>query len=325
LLALLASGAELSGSAVAAELGITRAAVWKQIEQLRARGLPIRAEPGRGYRLDAPIELLDAARIRAEIPRELRARIGAIDVHWQIDSTSSELARRALESTSPRACLAEIQTQGRGRRGRAWQLPLTGGIALSFLRGFDRGMAELAGLSLVAGIAVVRAIEECGIEGAMLKWPNDIVARGQKLGGILVELGGDALGPCHAIVGIGINVRMPRAHGAKIDQPWSDLAALTKNAVPSRNVIAARILAQLARALDEFAESGFAAFERDYARYDALQGREITVTNGSETFVAKAIGVTSGGALKVQRDSAETRIDSGEVSVRGPVENAWRS
>ncbi len=324
LLALLASGAELSGSALAAELGITRAAVWKQIEQLRARGLPIRAEPGRGYRLDAPIELLDAARIRAEIPPELRARVGAIDVRWQIDSTSSELARRAEGSTLSRACLAEIQTQGRGRRGRAWQLPLAGGIALSFLRRFDGGMAELAGLSLVAGIAVLRAIEDCGSHGAMLKWPNDIVASGHKLGGILVELGGDALGPCHAIVGIGLNVRMPPAQGAMIDQPWTDLAALNGNVAPSRNRIAARVLAQLAGALDEFATSGFAAFEHHYARYDALRDCDITVKNGGETFAAKAIGVTSRGALKIERDGTELRIDSGEVSVRSAGENPWR-
>jgi len=317
LLALLASGAELSGSAVAAELGITRAAVWKQIEQLRAHGLPIRAEAGRGYRLDAPIELLDPARIEAVISPEMRARVGAIDVHWQIDSTSSELARRAIDSTVPRACLAEIQTEGRGRRGRAWQMPLAGGIALSFLRRFDRGMAELAGLSLVAGMTVVRALERCGVERVALKWPNDIVADERKLGGILVELGGDALGPCHAIIGIGLNVRVPDANGATIDQPWTDLAALTGGAVPSRNVLAGRILAELAGALDDFATSGFAPFESEYARYDALRDRRITVKNGSETFAATALGVTSSGALKVLHDGVEMQIDSGEVSVRG--------
>lgn len=326
LLALLAGGAELSGSAVAAKLGITRAAVWKQIEQLRARGLPIRAEPGRGYRLEAPIELLDAARISAEIAPDLRARVGTIDVHWQIDSTSSELARHAEDSMLSRACLAEIQTQGRGRRGRAWQLPLAGGIALSFLRRFDGGMAELAGLSLVAGIAVLRAIEDCGIRDAMLKWPNDIVAKGRKLGGILVELGGDALGPCHAIIGVGVNMRMPPALGATIDQPWIDLATLAGNgAPPSRNRIAARILTHLAGALDDFATSGFAAFAHDYARYDALRDREITVKNGSDTYAAKAIGVTSRGALKVQRDGKELWIDSGEISVRDAGDGLWRS
>lgn len=324
LLALLANGAELSGSAAATELGITRAAVWKQIEQLRARGLPIRAEAGRGYRLEAPIELLDRARIESSIPQTLRARVGTIDVLWQIDSTSSELARHATTSTSPRACLAEIQTRGRGRRGRTWQAPLAGGIALSFLRGFDVGMAELSGLSLVAGIAVLRAFGDSGISGAALKWPNDVVADGRKLGGILVELGGDALGPCHAIVGIGINLRMPRGTTASIDQPWTDLAALTEGNVPSRNVLAGRVLARLAEALDTFSTEGFAAFERDYAANDALRGREILVSNVGEPFAAIADGVTSRGALRILREGVVREVDSGEVSVR-PIEAALAS
>ena len=317
LAAMLASGAEWSGSALARELGITRAAVWKQIERLRVLGLPVHAAAGRGYRLDAPIELLDATRIESAIAPEQRARVGIIDLHWQIDSTSSELARSTGTSSAPRACLAEIQTHGRGRRGRTWQMPLGGGIAVSSIRRFDGGMAALAGLSLVAGVAVLRALADCGVAGAALKWPNDIVAEGRKLGGILVELGGDALGPCHAIVGIGLNVGIGASHGARIDQPWTDLAALTGGHAPSRNALAGCMLSRLAEALDTFSGKGFAAFEHEYAAHDALRGREIIVTAGSETWTGVANGVTSRGALKVIRDGVEHEVDSGEVSVRG--------
>lgn len=320
LLALLAGGGEVSGAEIAATLGITRAAVWKQIEQLRARGLAVRAEAGRGYRLEAPIELLDASRIAAAIAPDERARVGAIDVRWQIDSTSSELARTAESLPMPRACLAEIQTAGRGRRGRRWQTPLAGGIALSFVRRFDDGMATLSGLSLVAGIAVLRALADADIGGAALKWPNDIVANGKKLGGILVELGGDALGPCRAIVGIGINVRIGAEQGTAIDQPWTDIAALGDGSPPSRNAVAGRILARLAEALDVFAAAGFAAFEREYAQHDALRGREIVVASGSERWTAIADGVTSRGALRVVRDGAPIEVDSGEISVRATAE-----
>ncbi len=316
LLALLAGGGEVSGADVAVALGITRAAVWKQIEQLRAHGLAVHAEAGRGYRLEAPIELLDGARIAAAIAADERARVGAIDVRWQIDSTSSELARTAETSPAPRACLAEIQTAGRGRRGRHWRTPLAGGLALSFVRRFDGGMAALSGLSLVAGIAVLRALADAGIEGAALKWPNDIVANGRKLGGILVELGGDALGPCRAIVGIGINVRIGSGQGAAIDQPWTDLATLGNGTSPSRNAVAGRILARLAEALDGFAAAGFTAFEREYARHDALRGREVVVASGSERWTAIADGVTSRGALRVVRDGGAIEVDSGEISVR---------
>lgn len=316
LLALLASGAEVSGSAAAAELGITRAAVWKQIEQLRARGLSIHAEAGRGYRLDAPVELLDASRIDAAISPELRARVGDIEVVWQIDSTSNELARRAGASMLPRACIAEIQTHGRGRRGRAWQTPLGGAIALSFLRRFDGGMAALSGLSLVAGIAVLRAFADCGVRGAALKWPNDLVADACKLGGILVELGGDALGPCHAIIGIGVNLRIGAECGGAIDQPWTDLATLTDGSLPSRNLLAGCILSRLADALDVFSSAGFSAFENEYATCDALRDRDITVSSGEATWTGVAKGVTSRGALRVLHDDQEIHVDSGEVSVR---------
>jgi BirA family transcriptional regulator, biotin operon repressor / biotin---[acetyl-CoA-carboxylase] ligase len=319
LLALLAGGGEVSGAEIALSLGITRAAVWKQIEQLRARGLAVHAEAGRGYRLDAPIELLDASRIAATMTARERESVGAIDVRWQIDSTSSELARTAESLPMPRACLAEIQTAGRGRRGRRWQTPLAGGIALSFVRRFDGGMATLSGLSLVAGIAVLRALADSGIDGAALKWPNDIVANGKKLGGILVELGGDALGPCRAIVGIGLNVRIGADEGAAIDQPWSDLAALGDAAL-SRNAIAGRMLARLAEALETFATSGFAAFESEYAQHDALRGRDVVIASGNERWTALADGVTSRGALRVVRDGRAIDVDSGEVSVRATGE-----
>jgi BirA family biotin operon repressor/biotin-[acetyl-CoA-carboxylase] ligase len=316
LLALLGDGAEVSGSALAARLGITRAAVWKQIEQLRAFGLPIDASAAHGYRLAAPVETLDAARIAAAISPERRARVGGIEVLWRIDSTSSELLRRAGESASPRACLAEIQTRGRGRRGRAWHMPLAGGVALSLLWRFDSGMAALSGLSLVAGIAVLRALQDCGVAGAALKWPNDVVADGRKLAGVLVELGGDALGPCHAVVGVGINLRVGAKEGIAIDQPWTDVAALSAGRIPSRNLLAGRMLCRLAEALDCFAAAGFAAFETEYAAHDTLRDRPITVSGGSQGWDGVAKGVTSRGTLKVVRDGVEVEIDSGEVSVR---------
>jgi len=314
LLTLLADGAEWSGSALANALGVTRAAVWKQIGQLRALGATVHAAAGRGYRLDAPIERLDPARIAAAVSPEQRAHVGAIDVHWQIDSTSSELVRTAATATVPRACLAEIQTAGRGRRGRVWQMPIGGGIAVSFLRRFDGGMATLAGLSLIAGIAVMHALADVNVSGVALKWPNDVVADGKKLGGILVELGGDALGPCHAVIGIGVNVRV--GSGAPIDQPWTDLAALHAGELPSRNLVAGRILSRLAEALEIFAARGFPAFEREYAKHDALLGREIAVSMRDQTWMGTAQGVTSRGALVVTRGKERLEIDSGEVSVR---------
>jgi BirA family biotin operon repressor/biotin-[acetyl-CoA-carboxylase] ligase len=314
----IADGSARSGNDLAKTLGVTRAAVWKQIQGLRERGLVIAALPAQGYRLDAPVDLLDAGRILGGMAPLARSRIAGIDVHWQLDSTSSELLRRAgSDARDGIVCLSEIQTQGRGRRGRSWHMPVTGGIAMSLLKRFEGGMSSLAGLSLVVGIAVAHALDDCGIPDVGLKWPNDLVVNGAKLAGILVELGGDALGPCHAVIGIGINHRLGANGGAPIDQPWTDLAILACGAPPPRNRVVARVLERLIATLDRFAVLGFAAFAAEYARRDTLRGRRVSVLrpDGRHEGVVRDIDVR--GALLVAFDDGERSIDSGEVSIRG--------
>lgn len=304
----------VSGSELAERLGVTRTAVWKQVQRLREAGVEIDAQPGSGYRLRAPLELLDAPLLRAALAASTRARLGDLVVHWQLDSTNSELSRRAdVDPRDRLVCLAEIQSAGRGRRGRAWQMPLGGGIALSVLKRFEGPMSSLAGLSLAVGVAVAEALAACAIDGVLLKWPNDLVARGAKLGGILVELGGDALGPCHAIVGVGLNLRLGAA-AAAIDQACIDLAALAP--APSRVQVAARLVDHLIEALDRFAAHGFAAFAAAYARHDALQGREVELLQGERKRRGIARGIDARGALRVAFADGEDVVDSGEVSLR---------
>jgi BirA family transcriptional regulator, biotin operon repressor / biotin---[acetyl-CoA-carboxylase] ligase len=316
LLAGLSADKSLSGSALAAHHGVTRAAVWKQIQALRALGAPIDAAAGTGYRLRWPLELLDCASIRAQLPREQRERLAALDVHWQLDSTNSELARRAAEDTRDlRICLAETQTSGRGRRGRHWQSPLAGNLYLSLLKRFSCGMGALAGLSLAVGVAAVRALGAAGIEGVGLKWPNDLLADGRKLGGILVELGGEFLGPCHAIIGIGVNLRL--APEQVSDQPITDLVTLNGGNAPARNALAAGLITQMIAALDEFEGSGFAAFQSDYRRFDLLIGKALTVIDARGSHEGIGAGVDARGALLVRHAAGVVAYDSAEVSVRG--------
>jgi BirA family biotin operon repressor/biotin-[acetyl-CoA-carboxylase] ligase len=244
--------------------------------------------------------------------------MGAPALHWQVDSTSSELLRQAAAGAPDLAsCLAEVQRAGRGRRGRDWRMPLGGGLALSMLKRFDRGMAALAGLSLVAGIATCEALADAGVADVGLKWPNDLVAADAKLGGILVELGGDALGPCHAVIGIGLNLRLGDAAVAAIDQPCTDLARLCA-ALPGRNVLAAQVLARLVPALERFGRDGFAPFAASFAALDVLQGRRVGVTRAGDVGGAEGVacGVDARGALRVRFDDGERSIDSGELSVR---------
>ncbi len=312
---LLADGAPHSGAALAARFGVTRAAVWKQIEALRALGLPVETVTGRGYRLAWPLELLDADRLRTELPAGIRARLGTLDVRWETDSTSSELLRRAAGLPDLSLCFAERQTAGRGRRGRAWASPPGGNLYLSLLKRFDGGMAGLSGLSLAVGVALMRALAACGARGCGLKWPNDVLADGRKLAGILVELGGEFLGPCHAVIGIGVNLRLPPALCVAIDQPVADLHGITAEP-PGRHRFAAALIGHLIEALDEFVAHGFAPFRAAFEKADLLRGQPLRVLTAQGVREGVGAGVDARGALCVQSGAGMLTFDSADVSVR---------
>ncbi|MGY1520589.1 bifunctional biotin--[acetyl-CoA-carboxylase] ligase/biotin operon repressor BirA [Luteimonas sp. A482] len=308
----------VSGDVLAREAGLSRAAVWKRIEALRAAGVRVEARAGLGYALAAPVDLLDAGRIAAALPDELRSGIGTLEVAWSLDSTSSELLRRGDAGDGVQVLLAERQTGGRGRRGRPWASPLAANLYLSVGRRFDAGLARLGGLSLVAGIAVVETLHALGVAAARLKWPNDVVVaeggRLRKLGGILVEGGGEYAGPARAVIGIGLNVRMPATAGADIDQPWIDLQALCEP--PPRDHIAATLLARLLPALARFDEAGLAPFLPAYARHDALVGQAVRMQSGDIEQHGIALGLGADGALRVRMDDGERSFHAGEVSLR---------
>lgn len=304
-----------TGDALAQGTGLTRAAVWKRIEALRGAGVRIEATPGRGYALAAPLELLECDRILQALAPEVHPRIAALEVAWSLDSTNSELLRRQTPAGGAMVLLAEQQTGGRGRRGRAWASPVAANLYLSIARHFSGGLARLGGLSLVAGIAVAEALRAQGFADVGLKWPNDLVVDGRKLGGLLVEGGGEHGGPIRAVIGIGINVRMPETFAAAIDQPWIDLAAMAASA-PSRNAIAAQVLTRLLPVLEQFDEEGLAPFLPRYASLDALAGREVLIHSAASTEQGLAEGIAADGALRVRMAGRIRNVHAGEVSVR---------
>lgn len=317
----------VSGDALARESGQTRASIWKRVEALREAGVAIEAQPGRGYALARPFDLLDSEAIAARLPPAVRARTAAVEVAWTIDSTNSEMLRRSPVTDaqgSASVLLAERQTGGRGRRGRGWCSPLAAHLYLSLARGFGGGLARLGGLSLVAGIATVEALHALGFDMARLKWPNDIVVAGdeglRKLGGLLVEGGGEHAGPVRAVVGLGLNVRMPEAFVARIDQPWCDLETLAAGGcpqLPSRNVVAAAVIQRWVPALDEFDTVGLAPFLPRYAALDALAGNRVDVVGANERVAGEVLGLADDGALRLRlADGGERAFHAGEVSVR---------
>jgi BirA family biotin operon repressor/biotin-[acetyl-CoA-carboxylase] ligase len=263
-----------------------------------------------------------SSRIEALQRDAIVAALGAgtkvtIDVLEEIDSTNSELSRRATRRDIHRHALAaEAQTAGRGRRGRAWTAVAGGGITFSLGWRFEQGAGHLSGLTLAVGLAVARALEARGYAGIELKWPNDLVHRGAKLGGILVELTGDALGPSLAIIGVGINVLLPKVARRGLDQPVTDLATVVRRRSIDRNLLLARILAELAEVLEEFSASGFAPLRVDWQRRHALQRKPVQVLlpdGGSAR--GKVVGVDAEGALVVDNSGQRLRFLTGEVSL----------
>lgn len=240
-------------------------------QALRDGGVRIDAQAGRGYALAEPVELLDAERIRAPLQAATVDALSSLDVAWSLDSTNSELLRRKAPERGVEVLLAEQQTGGRGRRGRQWASPIASNLYLSLSRQFSGGLARLGGLSLVVGVAVAEALRQAGYIAVGVKWPNDLLAHGRKLGGILVEGGGEHGGPVRAVIGIGVNVRMPAPVAMTIDQAWTDLAGLGDGA-PSRNALAAQLLDTLLPALDQFDRDGLPPFLARYAVLMCWQG-----------------------------------------------------
>jgi len=311
-----ASAGELSE-----RLGIPRAAIAAQVGAARRLGIGILGVPGQGYRLAQPLDLLDAGSLQRVLAPAAKRRLSTLEVALEIDSTNSELLRRvSAGAPSGAVLLAEYQGAGRGRRGRAWQSPFAANLYASILWRFAGGPAALEGLSLAAGVAVQRALQRLGAGDTALKWPNDVVAGPRKLAGILVEAGGDGRGACHAVVGVGLNVRMPASHAAALDQPWTDLAALMGPALPARTRVAAALVEELLLALDQFEREGLAPFLAPWAAHDALVGRDIVVAEGATRYLATALGIDAHGRLRVREAGGRERaLGSAEVSVRAAV------
>ena len=313
LLHVLADGHFHSGETLAGAMGVTRAAVWKRVRALEKLGLAVFRVPGRGYRLAAPLQLLDPALISGSLAPEVHTRLQGLTVLDTVGSTNTWLAERPGE---PAACLAEFQSAGRGRRGRGWVSPFGANLYLSLAWSFDEWPPGFTALGMVAAIATVRALRTFGLSGVGIKWPNDLVAAGKKLAGILVDIQGEPPRATRAVIGVGINVRMPPAAAENIDQPWMDLATLTDGNPPERNRLAAALIEALFAALDEFSAAGFAAFSADWQALDLVAGRAVALHSHDHTVTGVAAGVDEQGALLLRTAQGVKRFVSGDVSLR---------
>ena len=308
LIHLLADGAVHSGRAMGETLGLSRAAVCKGIKRLQGEGVAVESLGGRGYRLHAPLSLLSAPQIKQALPSRWRAL--EVTVLREVDSTNAWVLAAGRARV---ACLAERQTAGRGRRGRAWLATPYRNILLSLGWRFDIDVAHVAGLSLAVGLAALNALETAGVDGLALKWPNDILRHERKLAGLLIELRAEAGGPTFAVIGLGLNVRVEAREGERIDQAWTDLADLP---VIDRNVLAAGLLTGLSDCCERFAREGFAPIRAGWDARHAYQDRAVRLVQGARTVDGTVQGVDAQGALVLRIDGHDVRFDAGEVSLR---------
>ena len=317
-LSLLADGRFHSGEELARVLGVSRSAVWKQVGRLQTDlGLDISAVRGRGYRLSAPLELLDPAILRAELGRMASDSLEQLTVLPSAASTNScASADPPRDVGRARVWIAEHQTDGRGRRGRRWVCTFGENLYLSLAWRFELPMHELGGLSLVAGVVVAEVLGRSGVEGHSLKWPNDVLIDGRKLAGILVEASGEAGGPSTAVVGVGLNLRLPAAAGIEIDQPWTDLSQLDDAHRISRNRLAAALVDQLIQACQLFAGEGLPAFLERWGRFDELNGQSVRVIRGQRINDGIYRGITATGAMVLEEAAGRREYHAGEVSLR---------
>lgn len=316
LIGLLADRRFHSGTELAGLLDISRAAVWKHLRRLEALGLELLAVPGRGYRLLSPVEWLSETSIRADLQPSAAEWLGAMEIHDELDSTNSHLLRQAGHAARGSVCLAEHQRAGRGRIGRNWISPFGANLYLSLLWRFE-DPAQVAGLSLAVGVAVLRALAAAGLPGAGLKWPNDILWGNAKLGGILLEVAGEAHGQCAVVIGLGLNRHLSARVAEGIDQDWTDLGRAANGAPPSRNVLVAHVLNELLPLLHDYPDTGLSRYLPEWRAAHAHAGQAVTLRIGDTLVEGRIVDVTDEGLLMIEdQGGARRSFASGDLQLR---------
>ena len=307
LLKLLKDGRFHSGQALGQALGISRSAVWKQLQHLESDlNLSIHKVRGRAYQLASPLELLDSEQIPSSPWPAL--------IHQALDSTNAE-ALRAIGrgEAAPFAVLAEQQSAGRGRRGRKWVSPFAENIYFSLVLRIEGGMRQLEGLSLVVGLAVLNALRDIGTSNAGLKWPNDVLVGSKKIAGILLELVGDPADVCHVVLGIGINVNMKATE--EVDQAWTSVRLETGRSI-NRNEFIVILNNRLHQYLQQHEMQGFSVMQSEWEENHLWQGREVSLIAGSHKVDGTVLGIDGQGALRIDVGGTEKIYSGGELSLR---------
>ena len=319
LLILLSDGEFHSGTEMSQLLGISRTTIWKHLHSLNKLGIEYVAVTGKGYRLLQAMQLLDSDKIQQYLNQESISLLQRLEVHDVLDSTNAYLMQLARElNVSAYVCAAEHQTAGRGRRGRQWVSPYGHNLYFSVLWRYAEDPSHLNGLSLAIGVAVMRSLKQLGLDSLGLKWPNDIYYQQRKLGGILLEVSGESSGPCHVVVGLGLNLLLSNKQAKTINQPWTDLQQISGVAANlDRNQLLAGLMNEILFVLKDYTQAGLARYLDEWRSYDVVQSKTVRLEVGDLVMDAVVDGIDDQGFLRVTDSQGQPRrFASGEISMK---------
>ena len=328
LLHALSDGDFHSGEELGAKFSVSRAAIWKYIQQLEQFGVQVQSIRGKGYRLATPLQLLSPLKIKSGLSEEALPLLKNLSVELTVDSTNSQalaaINHIAGDDLSGCAFFAEYQQGGRGRRGRKWQSPFACNIYMSVIWRFQRGVTALEGLSLAVGVSLVESLESLGYKGLELKWPNDIYWQGRKLGGVLVEIAGDINGVCDVVVGVGLNVLMSRVvQKQDIDADWVDLLEIAghqerslKIAPDDRNALCGSLLSGLLPLFSSYEESGFAFYRDRWLSRCAFKEQAVNLLTAKGVVSGVLVDLGLDGSIGIQTAEGVNYYNGGEISLR---------
>ncbi len=316
ILHLLANGQFHSGEALAQRFKVTRATIWNAVKHAESLGVEVFSVRGRGYKLPQAIELLDKNLVLTAIGEQREwFNVQLLD---EVASTNTYLMQQK-DAAHATCVVAHVQTKGKGRRGRTWVSQLGASLTFSLLWRFQCGAAALSGLSLAVGVALMRALNSLGVNDAQLKWPNDVLVHGKKLAGILIELQGDLEGPSAAVIGVGVNLNLPKNVLNSIDQPAIDLVNVSTKSINQSELLGV-ILKHLTDVLSTFESHGFIGLRDEWLRYHAYQNKPVRMLLPNGTDVQGVVkSVADDGILLVETALGLQRFSAGEISLRNPA------
>lgn len=307
---ILSDGGYHDGNSIGERLGMTRSAVWKIIKKLENYAINIASIKGKGYALLEPLILLEPSKIKKNIQQD------KIDLMiFESISSTNDFLRLSKGSKQVKICLAEQQEKGKGRLHREWYSPFGKNIYLSCLFPFQKDISELAGLSLVVSLAIMKTLKNLGIgEQLFAKWPNDIFFENKKISGCLIEVQAETHGYSHAVIGVGINVNMLDEE-QHISQAWTSMQKIL-GAYVDRNIVCATLINNLLRYLQQFEARGFQYFIDEWMHADCLTNQDITLKNMEQKIKGKVVGVNEQGLLLLKlADNSVRAFSAGDTSV----------